>query len=256
MRINTVKKALKEGKLQVGCSLSQLRQPEVATILGKAGFDWSFLDGEHGAAGVESLGDLSKAAVAAGLCPIVRVADIQYALIARSLDCGAQGILLPRIETRDVVERAVSWVKFPPVGVRGFGMGPSHIEWERASIPAMIAHMNENTMVVLQIETVKAFERREELISVPGIDAVMIGPADLSISLGVPGEFEHPKMVETIEAVRDTCVKLGVAPGIHCRTAALAKFWRDKGMKFLSTGSEAAFLFEKASEVVAALKAS
>jgi 2-keto-3-deoxy-L-rhamnonate aldolase RhmA len=255
MRINTVKKALKEGKLQVGCALSQIRSAEVATILGKAGFDWSFLDGEHGTAGVESLNEWCKSAVIAGLCPIVRVADIQYDLIARSLDCGAMGILLPRIESREVLERAISWVKFPPVGVRGFGMGPSHIEWERASIPAIIAHMNENTMVVLQIETQTAVDKREELISTPGIDAVMVGPADLSVSLGVPGEFEHPKMIETIEKVRDTCVKLGIAPGIHCRTAALAKMWKEKGMKFLSTGSEAAFLFEKASEVSASLKA-
>lgn len=254
MRINTVKKALKEGKLQIGCSLSQIRSSEVPTVLAKAGFDWTFLDGEHGRAGVETLADLSRASVAAGLCPIVRVADIQYALIARSLDCGAQGILLPRVETRDLLERAVSYVKFPPVGQRGFGMGAAHIEWEKATIPQMIAHFNENTMVVLQIESQLAVDRRDELLSVSGIDAVMIGPADLSVSLGVPGEFEHPRMEAAIELVRDSCVKHGVAPGIHCRSAALAKVWRDRGMKFLSTGSEASFMFEKASEVAASLK--
>ncbi len=101
----------------------------------------------------------------------------------------------------------------------------------------MIAHFNENTMVVLQIESQLAVDRRDELLSVPGIDAVMIGPADLSVSLGVPGEFEHPMMVGAIELVRDSCVKHGVAPGIHCRSAVLAKFWKDQGMKFLSTGS-------------------
>ena len=254
MRINTVKKALKEGKLQVGCSLSQIRSAEVPTILAKAGFDWTFLDGEHGRAGVETLADLSRASVAAGLCPIVRVADIQYALIARSLDCGAQGILLPRVETRELLERAVSYVKFPPVGQRGFGMGAAHIEWEKATIPQMIAHFNENTMVVLQIESQLAVDRRDDLLSVPGIDAVMIGPADLSVSLGVPGEFEHPRMEAAIELVRDSCVKHGVAPGIHCRSAALAKVWRDRGMRFLSTGSEASFMFERASEVAASLK--
>jgi len=254
MHINRTKHALKEGKLQVGCALGKIVQPDVATILGRAGFDWTFLDGEHGVAGVETLAALSRAAVAAGLTPIVRVADIQYDLIARSLDCGAQGILLPRVESRELLERAVSWVKFPPVGQRGFGLGPANIDWERASIPAMIEHFNNNTMVVLQIETVTAFENRDELISVPGVDAVMIGPADLSISLGVPGEFEHPKMVATIEQIRDTCIKYGVAPGVHCRSAALAKMWGQKGMKLLSTGSEANFLFEKASEVAALLK--
>jgi 2-dehydro-3-deoxyglucarate aldolase/4-hydroxy-2-oxoheptanedioate aldolase len=254
MRINTVKKALKEGKLQVGCSLSQIRSTEVPMILARAGFDWTFLDGEHGRAGVETLADLSRACTSAGVCPIVRVADIQYALIARSLDCGAQGILFPRVETRELLERAVSFVKFPPVGQRGFGMGPAHIEWERASIPQMIAHFNENTMVVLQIESQLAVDRRDDLLSVPGVDAVMIGPADLSVSLGVPGEFEHPRMVEAIEKVRDSCLRHGVAPGIHCRSAALAKQWIQNGMKFVSTGSESSFLFEKASEVASALK--
>jgi 2-dehydro-3-deoxyglucarate aldolase/4-hydroxy-2-oxoheptanedioate aldolase len=133
-------------------------------------------------------------------------------------------------------------------------MGPAHIEWEKATIPQMIAHFNENTMVVLQIESQLAVDRRDELISVPGVDAVMIGPADLSVSLGVPGEFEHAKMEEAIKLVRDSCIKHAVAPGIHCRSAALAKVWKDRGMKFVSTGSEATFLFEKASEVAAALK--
>ena len=253
MRTNTVKKALKEGKLQVGCSLSQIRSTEVATILGKAGFDWTFLDGEHGRAGVETLADLSRAATAAGLCPIVRVADIQYALIARSLDCGAQGILLPRVETRELLERAVSWVKFPPVGERGFGMGPAHIEWERATIPQMIAHFNENTMVVLQIESQLAVDRRDDLLSVPGIDAVMIGPADLSISLGVPGDFQHPKLVEAMEAVRDTCERRGIAPGTHTRNVGLAKFWKERGMRFLGCGSDIGYLWEKASETAKAV---
>jgi 2-dehydro-3-deoxyglucarate aldolase/4-hydroxy-2-oxoheptanedioate aldolase len=109
-------------------------------------------------------------------------------------------------------------------------------------------------MVVLQIETKLALERREELLAVPGVDAVMVGPADLSISLGVPGEFEHPLLVEAIEKIRDSCLRFGVAPGIHMRSLAVTAFWRERGMKLLSTGSETGFLFEKASETVRALR--
>jgi 2-keto-3-deoxy-L-rhamnonate aldolase RhmA len=109
--------------------------------------------------------------------------------------------------------------------------------------------MNENTLVVLQIETVAAFEARDELLSLPGIDAVLVGPADLSISLGVPGAFEDSRMVETIEAIRDSCVAHDVAPGIHLRSAALAKFWQQRGMVFLSCGNDISFLHDKASEV-------
>jgi 2-keto-3-deoxy-L-rhamnonate aldolase RhmA len=255
MRVNSVKKALKEGKMQYGCGFGQIRSVEVARILAAAGFDWTFLDGEHGGFGIETLQDLCHASVAAGLSPVVRVADMQYALVARALDCGAQGVLFPRVESPELLERAVSWTKFPPVGVRGFGLTASHVAYERVTIPQILDHMNQNVMVVLQIETKLAVERRDELLSVPGLDAVLIGPVDLSISLGVPGDFENPKMVDAMEKIRDSCVKHGVAPGTQTRTVALAKFWKQRGMIFLGSGSETGFLFEKASETVAALKA-
>jgi 2-keto-3-deoxy-L-rhamnonate aldolase RhmA len=255
MRINSVKASLKAGKLQIGCGFQQIRSVEVARILAAAGFDWTFLDGEHGGFGIETLQDLCRTSVMAGMCPIVRVADMQYSLVARALDCGAQGVIFPRVESPELLEKAVSWTKFPPVGVRGFGLAATHVEYERATIPHVLEHQNENTMVVLQIETKLAVDRRDELLAVPGIDAVLIGPVDLSISLGVPGEFEHPRMVEAMESVRDSCLKYGVAPGTQLRTLALAKFWKARGMIFLGSGSETGFLFDKASEVVAALRA-
>jgi 2-dehydro-3-deoxyglucarate aldolase/4-hydroxy-2-oxoheptanedioate aldolase len=250
-----VKHALKEGKLQAGCSFGMLRSPEVARILAAAGFHWSYIDSEHGPFDLETIQEICRAAVTAGLMPIVRVADLQYSLVARALDNGAQGIIFPRVEDPELLARAISWTQFPPNGVRGFGLGASHIDYEKATIPQVIAHQNANTMVVLQIETKLAVERRDELLSVPGIDAIMIGPADLSISLGVPGEFDHPKMIETIELVKESCLKHGVAPGIHLRALPLAKFWKERGMKFLSCGVETAFLLESASATAAALKA-
>ena len=254
MQINKVKQALKEGRVQLGCSFSQLRSPEVATILGKAGFDWTYLDSEHGGFDLETLQDLCRASVAAGMTPIVRVADVQYSLIARALDSGAMGILLPRIESPEILARAVSWAYFPPVGVRGYGLTAPHVNYEAVTMPQVIEHRNANTMVTFQIETKLALDRREELLAVPGIDAVMVGPADLSISLGIPGEFENPRLIAAVEQIRDSCLKHGVAPGIHMRSAALAKSWRDRGMKFLSTGSETGFLFDKAAETIKALR--
>jgi 2-dehydro-3-deoxyglucarate aldolase/4-hydroxy-2-oxoheptanedioate aldolase len=114
----------------------------------------------------------------------------------------------------------------------------------------VIEHMNANTMVVMQIETQRALDMREELLSVPGIDAVMVGPADLSISLGVPGEFDHPKMIGAIEAIRDTCVRRGIAPGIQTRTPALSKFWKQRGMIFLGCNNDTGMLFERAGDIV------
>ena len=254
MRINTVKQALKEGKTQFGCNTSMLRSPEVPRILAAAGLDWSYLDSEHGGFDLETLQDLIRAANEAGLCPIVRVADLQYPLVARALDCGAQGVLFPRVESPELLGRAISWTRFPPEGVRGYGLQPTHVGYEAIGMPDIIAHSNANTMVVLQIETKTALERIDELLSVPKIDAVMIGPADLSISLGVAGQFEHPILVAAIEKIRDACNRHGIAPGIHMRSLKLVQYWRDHGMLFLSCNSEIGFMLEKATEVVAALK--
>src|SRR5579885_920405 len=200
MRVNTVKRALKEGRLQVGCGFNQIRSLEVPRILASAGFHWTFLDAEHGGFDIETLQDLCHECAVSGVSPIVRVADMQYSLVARALDCGAQGIIFPRVESPELLQRAVSWTRFPPAGVRGFGLSGVQTDYEPVSFSQIIDHMNANTMVVFQIETRRAVEMREELLAVPGIDAVMIGPADLSISLGVPGDFQHSRIVEAMES--------------------------------------------------------
>jgi 2-keto-3-deoxy-L-rhamnonate aldolase RhmA len=255
MKINKVKHALAEGRVQLGCNFGMLRSPEVGRILAAAGFDWAFIDTEHGHFGVETVADVCRAATDTGLAPIVRVASMEYDLVARALDCGGQGVIFPRVESVELLEQAVSWTKFPPEGMRGCGLTPTHIEYEKATIPQIIEHVNRETLVVLQIETARAVEMRDELLSVKGIDAVMIGPVDLSISLGVPGEFQHPLMVEAMEKIRDSCVAHGVAPGTQTRMLSLAKFWRDRGMRFLGCSSETGMLFEKASEITSSLRA-
>ena len=254
MRINTVKQALREGKAQFGCSISQLRSAEVLRALGAAGLDWVYLDAEHGPFDLGVLQEMIRAALQSGVCPIVRVADLQYSLVARALDLGAQGVLFPRVESPELLEKAISWTRFPPLGVRGFGLTMPHLEYENIPMADAITHLNANTLVTLQIETKTALEAREELLSVPHIDAVMIGPADLSLSLGIPGQFEHPKMIEAIEQIRDTCNRHGIAPGMHMRSLPLIKQWRDRGLRFLSCNSEIGFLLDKASETMAALR--
>jgi 2-dehydro-3-deoxyglucarate aldolase/4-hydroxy-2-oxoheptanedioate aldolase len=158
------------------------------------------------------------------------------------------------VENVEMLRKVVSWTKYPPLGVRGYGLTPHHVDYPKAGIAEIITHMNEHTMVVLQIETLKAFEMRDELLSVPGIDAVMIGPADFSISLGVPGDFMNPKLIEHMSAVRDSCVKHGIAPGTQTRNLPLAKFWRENGMLFLGCSSEVAMMYERGQEITAALK--
>jgi 2-dehydro-3-deoxyglucarate aldolase/4-hydroxy-2-oxoheptanedioate aldolase len=249
MQINKVKKALAEGKVQLGCGFGTFRSEDVARILVAAGFHWAFVDTEHGSFGIETVQDICRVASYVGFCPIVRVADMQYPLVSRALDSGAQGIIFPRVESPELLEKAVSWTKFPPVGIRGFGLTPLFVDFEKVTIAQMIEHYNANIMVVLQIETQRAVDARDELLSIPGIDAVMVGPVDLSISLGVPGDFQHPKMVDAMEKIRDSCIAHNVTPGTQTRNLPLAKFWRERGMRFLGCSSEVGMMMDRASEL-------
>jgi 2-dehydro-3-deoxyglucarate aldolase/4-hydroxy-2-oxoheptanedioate aldolase len=254
MRLNPVKQALLAGQTVLGTSYGQLRDPEIARILKAAGFDYAYLDGEHGCFGIETQQDICRVAGLCGLTIFARVADMQYDLIARSLDCGADGIIFPRVESPELLAQAVSWCKFPPVGIRGFGLTAMQNNYENVTIPEVITHRNENGMVILQIETKRALDAREELLSVPGIDVVMVGPVDLSISLGVPGQFDHPAMEAAFEAIRETCDAKGIAPGLQARNLALSSKWRSRGYRFLGTASEWSMMLEKGKEIVAALR--
>lgn len=249
MRQNPVKQALSEGRLQLGTNFGNIRSQDVVRILAAAGFHWAFIDAEHGGFDLETIQDICRIALYVNFVPVVRVADLQYSLIARTLDVGAPGIMFPRIESPELLARAISWTRFPPLGQRGYGLSPIHVDHSKASIAEVIEHVNTNTLVVLQIETRRGVEARDEILSVPGVDAVMIGPADLSISLGVPGDFQHPVMVDAMEKIRDSCIQHGIAPGTQTRTLALAKFWRERGMRFLGCSSETGMLFDRASEL-------
>jgi 2-dehydro-3-deoxyglucarate aldolase/4-hydroxy-2-oxoheptanedioate aldolase len=185
----------------------------------------------------------------------VRVAELLYSLIARLLDAGAQGIILPRVEDPRVLEQALGWLRFPPEGTRGYGVNTTMIGYESRSFTEIIEHQNRNTLSVVQFETVTAIERADELLSVRGANIAMVGPADLSIALGIPGQFENPLLVSTVERLIEKCVHHKVVPGIQVRSTAAAKAWAGRGMRFVGAGAEHGLLLEKARETVADLQA-
>jgi len=255
MRVNLTREKLLKGEAALGCALQVYRSPEIARTFAAAGFDYVFIDLEHGSFNLETAHDMIVAANSSGITPIVRVAELLYSLIARLLDSGAQGIILPRVEDPRVLEEALSWMRFPPEGKRGYGVNATMISYEARNFTEIIEHQNRNTLAVVQFETVTAMERADELLSVKGMDIAMVGPADLSISLGIPGQFEHPKLVSTVERLMEKCNQHGVVPGIQVRTVAAAKFWLARGMRFVGAGGEHGLLLEKAREAVAQLKA-
>ena len=250
MRNNPLKAALATGNVQVGSILGQFRSAEIARIYKAAGFDWVFIDTEHGNFEIETVQDICRVASLIDLTPLVRVADVQYPLVARALDCGAEGVIFPRVESPELLERAVTWTKFPPTGTRGFGLSRGAVDYAALSMPQIMQYWNDNVMTVLQIETQRAVEAREELLTIEGVDAVIVGPADLSVSLGIPGEFEHPLLISAIESIMDTCSRRNIVPGIHVRVPKIAKMWRERGMRLLSCSNDGIMLLERATEIV------
>ena len=255
MRLNHTRERLAKGEVVYGCGLQVYRSSEIPRAFAAAGFDYVFIDMEHGSFNLETVHDLIVSSNLAGITPIVRVGEVQYTLCARLLDQGAQGIILPRVEEPKALAEALSWMKFPPVGKRGYGVNPTMIDYETRTFPEIIEHQNRDNLVVVQFETTTAIDRADEMLSQKGVDVIMVGPADLSISLGVPGQFDHPLMIETICKVIAKCNQHGVVPGIQTRSVAMARQWVERGMRFVGVAAEYVLLLEKARETVAQLKA-
>ena len=255
MRINTTREKLSKGETVIGCGLQCYRSPEIARTFAAAGFDYVFIDMEHGSYDLETAQDMIAAANGSGITPIVRVGELLYSLVARLLDSGAQGIILPRVEDPAMLAEALSWMRFPPVGKRGYGVNTTMIGYESRGFKEIIEHQNRNTLAVVQFETRLAMERADELLATPGMDIAMVGPADLSIALGIPGEFENPLLVSTVERLIAQCNRHGVVPGIQTRSTAMAKAWVERGMRFVGAGAEHALLLDKAKETVGQLRA-
>jgi 2-keto-3-deoxy-L-rhamnonate aldolase RhmA len=256
MRTNLTRERLARGETVFGSGLQVYRSPEICRTFAAAGFDYVFIDMEHGSFDLETVQDMIRASLDSGITPIVRVSELLYSLVCRLLDSGAQGIILPRVEDPKLMEQALRWMRFPPTGVRGYGVNPTMVEYEAHSFVEIIAHHNLNTLAVVQFETVNAVERADELLAIPGLDIMMVGPADLSISLGIPGQFDHPLLISTVDGLVEKCVRHKVVPGIQVRSGAMAKFWAERGMRFVGAGAEHGLLLEKARETVAALQAS
>jgi 2-keto-3-deoxy-L-rhamnonate aldolase RhmA len=251
---NKIKQSLKDGKTVVGTMVVEMRTAEIARMLGASGFDFIFVDLEHSSYGLETFTDIVLAAKSVGLVCLARIGDPQYHLIARTLDAGAQGLMIPRVETEETVTNILKFAKYPPWGERGFGVRSIVSNYENMSVSDRMVEQNEDTMIILQIERKKAVEDIEKLVSVKGVDAAIIGPQDLSISLGHPGDHHHPKLMEAVKRVVDACEKCGVASGLHTANMEDLLFWARRGMRMLTFSSDSALLQSAASHAVGEIR--
>jgi len=183
-------------------------------VLGQLGFDFAVIDAEHCQYDFHQIEEFIRAAEYRGLLPIVRTVDCSRNYILKTLDLGAMGLFLPFIKTADEVRQAINYAKYPPVGERGLGHAHK-VAYGRDPIVLTgrtedyLEWANENTLVIPQCETVQAVENIEEILAVKGVAGIFIGPYDLSISMGIPTQFDHPKFKDTVERVRAACIEAG-----------------------------------------------
>jgi 2-keto-3-deoxy-L-rhamnonate aldolase RhmA len=206
-----ISRAIAERGAAVGCMLFEFDTPRVMRLLAAAGVDFALFDLEHTAWDAESLRRTLAAGRDTGIHTVTRVVRAQYALVATALDAGSRGVMAPMVESADEARLLVESARYPPLGRRGFGVIMSD---ELAGGPAAAAERaNRDTFVIAQIESEAGVEHADEILAVPGIDAAWVGQFDLSLSLGCPGEFDHPRYVEAVDHLLATCRRRGTPLG-------------------------------------------
>ena len=244
MRGNHVRRRLEAGEPSIGTWLS-VPSPEVAEYVSKLDFDWLVVDAEHNPVDIRTLAQMFAAMSASATAPMVRIPWNEPIEFKRVLDAGAWGVVVPMVNSREEAERAVEASRYYPLGARSVGGGRHALSWDTTAAE-YYRHANDEVLLVLQIEHAGGVEHADDILSVPGVDACFIGPNDLAASmglgLGVPLEFDHPRVVEAIAHVRESARRHGVAPGIHCSSAAAVNQRIAEGFQFCAMASELRYL--------------
>jgi len=256
MRENLLKQKLNAGQVVLGVGVRYFRSWEIAAMMASAGFDFLFIDTEHSAYGLETVSDLCRGATASGMTPVVRVPEIQYSLLSRPLDVGAMGLVIPHVDTRQEVEDIVAYTKYAPLGKRGMVSQTPHTDFLGVQVTEYIQWANAQLMNIIMIESAEAVANLDTMLQVRGIDVALVGSSDLSQELGVPGQYEHEKMVECYQHVLDTCRQRHITPGLAgVSDVRLIRQWRDAGFRFLYCASETGLLVQGGRRVVTELRA-
>ena len=240
---NVTKERLRAGELALGVGLRQARTVDVAKAMKTSGFDWLFIDMEHNTMSVDMAAGISVAAQDAGITPIVRVPGFQHFHATRVLDGGAQGIVVPHVDTPEVAAQMVSNCRYPPVGHRSVTSSLPQIDFQSAPLSEITPALNDATLLVLMIETPEAVDNVEAIAATPGVDVLLVGTNDLCMEMGIPGQVGDPRVVEALEKVIAACKANGVFPGLGGVYAPdLMQQYIEMGMRFILAGSDLSFM--------------
>jgi 4-hydroxy-2-oxoheptanedioate aldolase len=247
--INPAKQRLQQGQLALGMGVRGLRGVEVGRVMKTAGYDFLFIDLEHGAASVETAFQISVGALDAGIAPLIRVPNGELALGTRCLDGGGLGIVIPHVDTAEEARAMVDAFRFQPLGHRSIGGG--YPQFGFAAVPAqeVVKALNDATLVVAMMETPRAIENADAIAAVPGIDVLLMGTNDLCLEMDIPGQLDNERVVAAIDTVIGACKKHGKWPGLGgVYGKELMKRYIGRGMRFVLCGSDLSVLLAAAQE--------
>jgi 2-keto-3-deoxy-L-rhamnonate aldolase RhmA len=232
----SIKEKILSGQKVYGSMIRLQRNPAISFFAKNAGLDFLLYDCEHGHYNFETLHDIFVTGNAMGFSSFVRVAELSKDWISRALDSGATGIMVPMTETREQALEIVKWAKFAPIGDRGYGSGLAHSNYLGGGKHVDVMHaQNKRVVVIAQIETQLGVNNADAIAATEGIDVLLIGPNDLSISLGIPGDLMNPIELEAIAKVAAACKKHGKSFGLHAGAKMHEVFKNDETFMMLST---------------------
>ncbi|MCD6296099.1 MAG: aldolase [Deltaproteobacteria bacterium] len=255
MQENKLNQTLNSGKTVIGPFL-KLSDPTVVEIAGLAGFDFVIIDMEHGPHSIETAQNLVRAAEVRGITPIIRVTENNPGLILRALDIGAQGVQVPQVSKMADVKKTVEAAKFYPTGNRGVCRFVRAADYSLTDRFEYFRKANRETTVIVHIEGVEGMNNLPQILTVPGLDVVFLGPYDLSQSCGVPGEVDHPKVIEKMKQAIEIAKKENIVVGTFVDTVETGKKWMSLGVQYISFSVDAGIFYQACSDIVKQLKTS
>jgi len=244
--MNTVKDKLAGGGVALGSMVFEFFTPGIARICANAGAEFVMYCMEHTGAGFETLKPQFALCRALGVVPLVRVPATEYHFVARALDVGALGVMVPLVDTREQAERIVSFTRYPPQGRRGAAFGFAHDDYQGGAredeIREKMRAIHERTLVICMIETRAGLENVEAIAAVDGVDVIWLGHFDLTNFLGIPGQFSHPQYRDAVQRIVAAARKHGKAAGYMAASPELGREYLGHGFRMLATGTDQGLL--------------
>ena len=252
---NPVKELFKQDKVALGMNVRLARSGDIAGIAKSTGHDFIFIDMQHSLYNVETVGHIALAAIGVGVAPLARVSGYDDPQTQVLLDNGVMGIVFPDINNAAQARRAVARAKYPPLGTRSVGGGYPILNYRPTPVPDAVAALQDNTLVVCMIETQEGLDNVDAICAVQGVDVIHVGSNDLLTAMGKPGAFGSAGHVAALDKVIAACKKHGKIPGVggDRNLARQVEFIR-KGMRFITTNSDIAFILAEGSRVTGELR--